>query len=222
MSSSHRGVLWSQHRWVHIFTLPAQCHMRRPCSWIQLCLFTRFYRSAFAHCENGCGVFLHTNHQQLQQWLMKWMSLITATDESRVLDPQALVSCHPHGSLDSRFPSWMLFWLTFCEAYSWYKPVLHIIEHKITYQHLFWILIAPQLERPQQSLLLPPCLLLCHQYSQKIPTLFINYSTLLKKTLQALFGTKSAAVKSSAFTCWDGCTHWRLLLFLPRTKVAQD
>lgn len=109
ISCSHRDVLWSQHRWVHIFTLPAQCHVRRPCSWIQLCLFAWFYRSVIARCKNGCGVFLHTDQQQLQQWHMKWMSLSTATVQSRVLDLQALVSCHPHGSPDSRFPSWILY-----------------------------------------------------------------------------------------------------------------
>lgn len=109
MSCLHRDVLWSRHRWVHIFTLPAQRHMCRPCWWIQLCLFTWFYRSVIALCKNGCGVFLHNDQQQLKQQKTKRMSLITATVQSRVLDLQALVSCYPHGSQDSKFPSWILY-----------------------------------------------------------------------------------------------------------------
>lgn len=53
MSRRCRAPLWSQHRWVHIFPLPAQCHMRRPCSWLRLRLLAWLHRLVDAPGRRG-------------------------------------------------------------------------------------------------------------------------------------------------------------------------
>lgn len=63
----HRRLLWSQHRRVHIVSLPEQCHLRWSGWWLCMCLCAWLYRLVDAYLLPLCGVYFN---------VFKWMHVI--------------------------------------------------------------------------------------------------------------------------------------------------
>lgn len=56
-----RGPLWGRHWRVCVLPLPPQCHLRRLCSWLQLCVWDRFHRSGNTFYSLSTTVFILSN-----------------------------------------------------------------------------------------------------------------------------------------------------------------